>query len=190
MASDTWLITGGGRSGKSSYAEKLASEKAAEKSGVLYIATGKATDEEMEERIARHRAARPRDWVTWERCEGFADIGREFAEDAFGTILLDCVANLLMGILFEEIPNADDFSCDEFDRVEQLATKEIEALCAYAKKYGKRLIIVTNEIGMGIIPATRYSRYYRDALGRINQYAAKASDKAVLMVAGLPLELK
>jgi adenosylcobinamide kinase/adenosylcobinamide-phosphate guanylyltransferase len=188
--SDIWLITGGGRSGKSAYAEKLALENPAEKPGVLYIATGVATDEEMEERIARHQASRPQDWITWERYKGLADAEQEFAEGAFGAILLDCLANLLMGVLFEEIPNADNFVGGDFDRVEKKAVAEIDAICAYAKKYSKRLIMVTNEIGMGIIPGTRYSRYYRDALGRINQHAAEISDKAVLMVVGLPLELK
>jgi len=184
--SDICLITGGGRSGKSAYAEKLAKGTG----GVLYIATGTACDEEMAERIERHKAARPKDWFTWEKQFGFSDIENKYDADSFGTVLLDCVANLLMGILFEEIPDPDDFATEDFDRVEQAAMLEIEVLCDYAVKQKKRLIIVTNEVGMGIIPETRYSRYYRDALGRINKHAAELSDYVVLMVAGIPLKLK
>ncbi|MDR3363850.1 MAG: bifunctional adenosylcobinamide kinase/adenosylcobinamide-phosphate guanylyltransferase [Clostridiales Family XIII bacterium] len=247
--SDIWLITGGGRSGKSAYAEALAAgtsaaDDVAEKgaaalaagngsaadeaetsmaadaiglgiraanakgsigaagggkagnavacqcAGVLYIATAACVGDEMRERVARHRADRPKDWITWERCRGMADIGTDFDAGAFDTILLDCVGNLLMGILFEEIPDEEDFQSDAFARVEQLSISEIDTLCAYARKHEKRLIFVTNEIGMGIIPATRYSRYYRDALGRINKHAAAAADRAVLMVSGIPMVLK
>ena len=189
--SDIWLVTGGGRSGKSAYAEGLAAEMAeGQGTGVLYIATGVATDDEMAERIARHQANRPQDWITWERYQGFDDIRREFDPASFGTILLDCAANLLMGILYENIPDADDFTSEQFEQVEQQTINEIDILYEYAREHGKRLIVVTNEIGMGIIPETRYSRYYRDALGRINAHAARAADRAVLMVAGLPLVLK
>ncbi|MDR3365231.1 MAG: bifunctional adenosylcobinamide kinase/adenosylcobinamide-phosphate guanylyltransferase [Clostridiales Family XIII bacterium] len=203
---DIWFITGGGRSGKSAYAENLAAEKSAapgpvgagkagnttacQYPGVLYIATASCADEEMRERIARHRADRPKGWITWERHRGLADIEAEFDAGAFGTILLDCLGNLLMGILFEEIPDAEDFQLDAFGRVERLSISEIDTLRAYARKHEKRLIFVTNEIGMGIIPATRYSRYYRDALGRVNKHAAAVSDRAVLMVAGIPMTLK
>ena len=189
--SDIWVITGGGRSGKSAYAESLAIEnQISESQGVLYIATAVCTDKEMEDRIARHKERRPESWNTWERYRNMADIEKEFSNSEFGTIILDCVGNLLMGVLFDEIPDADDFTIDDFDRVEQLSIIEIDALCRYAKKYDKRLIFVTNEVGMGIIPETRYSRYYRDALGRINKHAAASADSVVLMVAGIPVNLK
>jgi len=189
--SGIWLITGGGRSGKSAYAESLAAaDGAAANTGVLYIATGVRVDEEMEERIEHHRARRPGTWVTLEKYKDFNSIENEFEPGAFCTILLDCITNLLMGILFEKIPDAENFQSAQFDEVEQLSISEIDIVCAYAKKYEKRLILVTNEIGMGTIPPTRYARYYRDALGRVNMHAAKISDKVVMMDAGLPVELK
>lgn len=189
--SDIWFVTGGGRSGKSSYAESLAfGNRLPRNHGVLYIATAINTDDEMEKRIAAHKANRPKDWIVWERYRHLADIEKEFKDDKFGTIILDCVGNMLMGILFEEIPDPDDFQSEEFDDVERLSITEIDALCDYAVKYDKRLVFVTNEIGMGIIPETRYSRYYRDALGRINKHAARVADWAVLMVAGIPVKLK
>ena len=184
--SDIWLITGGARSGKSAYAEELAMNIGR----VLYIATGVACDDEMIERIERHRQNRPKDWITWERYRDLADIENEFDANTFDVILLDCAGNLLMGILFEEVPDADDFTTIDFERVERLSISEIDALCAFAARHDKRLIFVTNEIGMGIVPDTLYSRCYRDALGRINKHTAKASDNVVLMVTGLPLKLK
>jgi len=184
--SDIWLITGGGRSGKSAYAEGLASEKG----NVLYIATGVACDEEMVERIARHRRDRPENWITWERHCDFGDIENEFDADKFDMIMVDCLGCLLMGILYEEVPDEDDFSIEDFEHIEELATADVDVLCDYAVKYDKRLVFVTNEIGMGLIPETRYSRYFRDILGRLNSYAAKKADTALLMVAGIPVKLK
>jgi len=189
--SDIWLVTGGGRSGKSAYAESVAAGVRLPRNDVvLYIATGVALDSEMEERIAIHRKNRPNNWITWERYRGFKDIENDFKANSFGTIILDCISNLLMGVLFEEIPDPEGFSSKEFEQVEQLAISEVETLCKYAIKYDKRLIFVTNEVGMGIIPETRYSRYYRDALGRINKFAAEAADKVVLMIAGIPVVIK
>jgi len=189
--SDIWFVTGGGRSGKTAYAESLlAGLRLPKNPGVLFIATGVATDEEMEDRIARHQAGRPKEWVTWERFRDFKGIEKDFKPEQFGAILLDCVTGLLMGILFDEIPDPDDFGAGDFERVEQLSISEIDILIDYAIKYDKRLIFVTNEVGMGIIPETRYTRYYRDALGRINKHIADAADRAVLLVAGLPVKLK
>jgi len=185
--SEVLLITGGARSGKSLYAEKLA---AAEGGDVLYIATATACDEEMEERIAFHRKNRPDNWTTWERYYGLAGIENEFDMNAYNTIILDCVGNLLMGILYEEVPDEDKFTIENFVHVVKASLAEINALCSYATKNDKTLVIVTNEIGMGIVPDTRYARYFRDALGHINKHIARLSDKVVLMVAGIPITIK
>lgn len=184
--SDIWFVTGGARSGKSSYAEKLV----AGKGSVLYIATGVAFDEEMESRIERHKADRPKDWITWERFCDLSHIESEFQPDDFGAIILECIGNLFMGVLFVEVPDENVFTDEDFERIEQIGKEDIAALCAYANKYGKRLVFVSNEIGMGIVPKTRYVRNFRDSLGRINQYVATLADKVVLMVSGIPLEVK
>ena len=180
------LVTGGARSGKSSYAERVA----AEKGNVLFIATATSCDDEMDERIKEHQLGRPEEWITWERHHWLADIETEFDVDSFETIILDCVVNLLMGILFEEAPDADKFETEDFERVVQASINEIDTLCRYAVKHKKYLIFVTNEIGMGIVPETRYARYFRDALGHINKHVARLSDKVIFMVAGLPLTIK
>lgn len=200
--SDIWMITGGVRSGKSDYAEMLAAGTLPDKTEIvagaqkklggkaLYIATAVPYGDEMTERIAKHREERPESWMTWERYRDLAAIEDEFDKDAFDAILLDCLGNLLMGILFDEINDPDHFSSEEFDRVERLSIAEIDALIAFAKKYDKRLIFVTNEVGMGIVPEGRYSRYYRDALGRINKHTVSGADNVVFMVSGIPMVLK
>jgi len=180
------LITGGARSGKSLYAERIA----AEKGNVLFIATATSCDEEMEQRIKQHQQERPDDWITWERHHCLGDIETEFDLDSFDTIILDCIVNLLMGILYEEVPDADKFETEDFRRVVMSSINEIDTLCRYAVKYKKRLVFVTNEIGMGVVPETRYARYFRDALGHINKHVARLSDKVIFMVAGLPITIK
>jgi len=183
---EVMLITGGARAGKSVHAERVAGEKG----NVLYIATATACDEEMEERIAFHRSRRPENWITWERHYGLADIESEFDVDSFGAIILDCVGNLLMGILYEEVPDEDEFTIQNFESVVSTTISEIDVLCSYAVKQGKLLIFVTNEIGMGIVPDTRYARYFRDALGHINKHLARLADNVIFMVSGLPIILK
>ena len=190
--SDIWLITGGCRSGKSMYAENLAAEKTSggERHGVLYIATGVATDKEMEERINMHRARRPEGWVTLERYKDFGEIENEFDAATFGTVLLDCVGNMLMGILYEECPDADVCETAQYEKAEKAAVAEIEKLCAFTTKHDKRLILVTNEIGMGLVPDTRYAREFRDSLGRLNIHAGRLANRVLFMVAGFPATLK
>jgi len=183
---DIILITGGARSGKSATAEKIA----AENGPVLYIATATACDEEMAERIKFHQGNRPSEWITWERHYGLANIESGFDIGAYNTILLDCVGNLLMGILYEEVPDADKFETADFEKVVQASIAEINSVCAFAGKNDKRVIFVTNEIGMGIVPETKYARYFRDALGHINKHVARLSDKVILMVSGITVTIK
>ena len=184
------LITGGARSGKSSYAEMLARKPYAQGTGVLYIATAVASDEEMEDRIARHRAQRPSDWSTWECYKGLSKIDQAFDVTQYQTILIDCIVNLLANISFEEIEDIDSCPLFALDHAEAQALTEIDDLIAFAQKADKRLIFVTNEIGMGLVPEHRFSRYFRDALGRLNRHIADQADQVVLLVVGQPLIIK
>jgi adenosylcobinamide kinase/adenosylcobinamide-phosphate guanylyltransferase len=186
--SEIILVTGGARSGKSLYAEALATN------ATLYLATAQITDEEMADRIRRHKDRRPETWLTWERHRDFAQIASasEGAPPAgsYDTILMDDIGNLLMGVLFEEIPDADTCALTEFDRVEDIVVNELKTLIAFAREQDKDLILVTNEIGLGLVPAYRLGRYYRDILGRANRRAAELADRVVFLVSGIPLTLK
>ena len=184
------LILGGARSGKSAFAEQLAS-----KSGrsVAFIATATAGDEEMRERIARHRAARPAAWHTIEEPLDLAGAvlqGGKLAD----VLLLDCITlwlnNLFAQTAMHHESEAGHYAASTL--FDEAALQEIEKLLATARSLapGKTLLIVTNEVGLGIVPAYPLGRLYRDSLGYLNQRLAQAADRVYLMVAGMGVDLK
>lgn len=167
------LVTGGARSGKSTYAQR-----AAEGTGgadLLFVATAEPLDDDMADRIRRHREDRGPRWRTVEAPVDVGDVIRAARADA---IVLDCltlwVSNLLCG---------RDASDEEIVR-------GADALVAALRAQPAPTWIVTNEVGLGIVPADALSRRYRDGLGRCNQRIAAAADRVTLLVAGLPLAVK
>jgi adenosylcobinamide kinase / adenosylcobinamide-phosphate guanylyltransferase len=188
------LILGGARSGKSAFAERLAASSG---QPVAFIATATASDDEMRARIARHRASRPRDWHTLEEPLDLASAVHHASELA-DVLLLDCVTLWLGNVLLQESghPEKDNQGEEEFDTASKLfdgrALKEIEALLAVVKSLSPRktLIAVTNEVGLGIVPAYPLGILYRDTLGYVNQRLAQAADRVYLMVAGIAVDIK
>jgi len=188
------LILGGARSGKSAFADRLA---ASSRRSVAYIATATAGDDEMRERIARHRASRPQGWQTLEEPLDLARAVLQAAELA-DVLLLDCVTLWLGNMLLQKPGQHDKIgeTEEEFNTTGGLfddrAMKEIEALLVAVNSLGpnKTLIIVTNEVGLGIVPANPLSRLYRDTLGYVNQHLAQAADRVYLMVAGMAVDIK
>ena len=184
------LILGGARSGKSGYAESLAARIAANRP-VLYVATATAEDDEMRARIERHRVARPHHWLTVEAPRDPANAIREQAAHGdIPVILLDCVTLLVSNLLLDGAHA--DFDEQRFDAsaAEARATTAIAALLAAWRETHATLILVSNEVGMGLVPPYPLGRVYRDVLGRINAALAREADAVLLMVAGLPIELK
>lgn len=173
------LITGGARSGKSTYAERRAAELDAG-DGVTYVATAEPLDDDMRRRIARHRAERPADWVT---VESPRSAGRVVDAARTRTVLVDCLTLLASNALL-----AADGE-DEEDAL-RAVLEEATALRDAALARDGATLVVTNEVGMGIHPATALGRAYRDALGRANQVLAAAADEVVLLVSGIPLRVK
>ncbi len=174
------LILGGARSGKSNHAQRLAEEMGRP---VLYVATATAGDEEMAERIARHRAARPAHWRTVEAPVG---VGRALA-GVLGdgeVVLLDCLTLLVANLLMELGESADA------DVLEGRVTAELEELLAVCAAHKATLIVVSNEVGMGLVPPYPMGRVYRDVLGRANQWLAARAEQVIFMVAGLPMVVK
>ncbi len=188
------LILGGARSGKSTFADRLA---ASSRRPVAFIATATASDDEMRERIARHRASRPQEWHTLEEALDLARAVRQAAELA-DVLLLDCVTLWLGNMLLQEPGQYDKISEGEEELnttgglFDKRAVKEIEALLVAVKSLGpnKTLIVVTNEVGVGIVPAYPLGRLYRDTLGYVNQRLAQAADRVYLMVAGMAVDIK
>jgi adenosylcobinamide kinase/adenosylcobinamide-phosphate guanylyltransferase len=167
------LILGGARSGKSRYAQQLAGESRR----VVFVATATISDEEMRAKIERHRADRPRDWTTVEEPLDLPRVLRE-REAESDLIMVDCLTLYAANLLDAEGEN--DGAID----------RRIEALCETLQRTQCAIVLVSNEVGSGIVPEYPLGRRYRDLLGELNQRVAAIADDAVLMVAGLPLALK
>ena len=179
MSAPLILILGGARSGKSAYAEKLAAEIG---HSILYIATAEAKDEEMSARIEAHRQGRPAGWQTLEAPRQVA-IALNQIETSPDALLLDCLTLLVSNIVLalESHPQTV---------IEAAIQSEIEAIVEVQKRLDIPLIVVSNEVGLGLVPPYPLGRVYRDALGRANQYLAASADKVLFMIAGLPMAVK
>jgi adenosylcobinamide kinase/adenosylcobinamide-phosphate guanylyltransferase len=186
------LILGGARSGKSTYAEALATKLGRR---VLYVATAEALDDEMLARVAAHQERRPSDWPTLEAPERVgAALQASPAAAAADAILLDCltllVSNLILAKARESDGGAPDAPEPDVDLAWATVEAELEALLEAYRLLGSHLIVVSNEVGLGVVPAYSLGRTYRDCLGRANQALAQVADHVILMVAGLPVDLK
>jgi adenosylcobinamide kinase/adenosylcobinamide-phosphate guanylyltransferase len=170
------LIIGGARSGKSRFAQSLGvgARRA------FYVATARAEDAEMEARIAEHRRQRPSNWCTIEAPLDIAG-AVERSRGACDFLLLDCLTVWLSNYCWQHREKSErDIEAAALAEVARLATAAIEA----------HIVIVTNEVGCGIVPETPLGRFFRDLHGRINQEAARLAEQVILMVAGLPMTIK
>ena len=176
------LITGGARSGKSAHAEQRA--HAYER--VTYIATARAMDEEMKARIARHRQSRPESWTTF---EGVHHLSSAIAP---GTqcALLDCITNLITNLMMDMDVDWEHPQEQDVQKAEETALCELTELITRANALNCTLIMVNNEVGMGLVPVYPFARAFRDIAGRVAQKLALMSDEVILMVAGLALQVK
>lgn len=164
------LILGGVRSGKSRLAEQRARDSGL---AVVFVATAEAGDDEMRARIARHRRRRPREWRTVEAPRLLAGtLRREAAADR--VLLVDCLTLWLANV----IGDAD------------VLERERTALLAALPGLPGRIVLVSNEVGQGIVPDNALARHYRDEAGRLHQAVAAACERVTWMTAGLPLTLK
>jgi adenosylcobinamide kinase/adenosylcobinamide-phosphate guanylyltransferase len=186
------LILGGARSGKSTFAEQRAKELGGDH--VLYVATSESKDEEMQERVTKHRAERPPGWGTLEAPRNVAHALRQASPDA-RVVLLDCmtflVANHLMDAAAPKENPFDEPSANPFDpQIEAEVVTEVEALVAYVRETDVHLLVVSNEVGLGVVPPYELGRAYRDILGRANQILARHADEVQLLVASIPMKVK
>lgn len=182
MPAKITLVLGGARSGKSTFAERLALES---KLPVTYLATAEAHDPEMAERIAVHKSRRPSGWDTW---EGLPEELPGAISSLSGTLLLDCLT-LWLTRLFLTGSVAENETEDEWGARELEIRALTEELCD-SPKDGTNLIIVSNETGCGLVPMNIMGRRFRDLQGRMNQLCASKADAVALIVAGYPLWVK
>lgn len=181
------LVTGGARSGKSNYAENLVRELGG---NIGYIATAKVTDDDMAERIEHHKASRPSEWTTFEYYRGFEEL---LGNDAFmdcDTLILDCITILVTNNMFDHEVDYDTADMATVNAVEAAVADEIMSLMEMIRDMEMNLVIVSNEVGLGLVPSYRLGNLFRDIAGRMNQMIAGEADEAYFVVSGLPLKLK
>lgn len=174
------LVMGGARSGKSEFAEDIYKGL----DDVTYIATAKAIDKEFEERIAIHKARRNTQWKTVEAYKDFACIDMKTKY-----YFLDDVTNMLTNILFDYLEDRD-IRDEDAAVVEELALKELETLFKRLREKDADIIIVSSELGAGLVPEAKLSRLFRDIHGKINQYIAKNADEVYYIIASIGVKIK
>ncbi|MEG2882525.1 MAG: bifunctional adenosylcobinamide kinase/adenosylcobinamide-phosphate guanylyltransferase [Christensenella sp.] len=179
------FITGGARSGKSYHAELIAKRF----SDVAYVATGIDTDTEMKLRIARHKQQRPNEWSTYEAPYDIVGVVRKNTHEVY---LIDCITVYITNLILKEKQDweAEVLTFEEQQQLEGFVDKSIAELIDEMKKNKADFIVVSNEVGLGLVPAYALGRIFRDAAGRANRMLAEAADTAYLSVSGILMPLK
>ena len=177
MSRQLVFILGGARSGKSDFAQRIA-----QKSGgrVLFVATAEPGDDEMRNRIQKHIESRPTDWSTLEEPVDLETAIRS-SSDGYDTLLIDCLTLWVSNFLINHEQEAN---------VESLILDKAKTLLELYECSSSTWVVVSNEVGLGLVPSYELGRAYRDALGRVNQLFAARADRVYFMVSGLALDLK
>jgi len=189
-----YFILGGARSGKSTYAEELAKSLS---NKVAYIATAEIIDEEMQKRVNQHRLRRLQSWKTFEINEGnpniknFEEILNAIVSDKLEIVLIDCITILLFRLIYKyEIDKMQIINNELENEVENEVKIFFEKFIKLIKTKNLKFIIVSNEVGMGIVPSYPLGRIFRDLMGEINKKISEASDEVYFLIAGLAQKLK
>jgi len=191
------LILGGARSGKSTFAQSMAAKLGKK---VLFVATAQPLDEEMASRVAEHKRRRPKNWRTLEIDTRVGKKLQSQIEDA-DVILLDCITLLVSNILTKEDgkplsspltleDKGESESAEAIAGGEKQVMAEIEDLLDCIDKHANDFIVVSNEVGLGLVPDNKLGRIYRDLLGKANQLLAQHASEAYFMVSGIPVKIK
>lgn len=181
------LVLGGARSGKSSFAEKYVQENTEK---VLYIATAIPFDDGMKDRIKKHQLSRPQHWYTEERYQHFADLMTASVYENSEAVLLDCMTVMVTNLMMDFNVDYESISMDEVNQIEEKIQKEVDELLSLIKKSNKNFVIVSNEVGLGLVPPYKMGNFFRDISGRVNQKIASSADHVYFIVSGLPWKLK
>lgn len=174
------IVTGGARSGKSEFAESLI------KGDAIYIATAENFDDEMDLRIKKHVKRREESSINWRTVECLKKFDGLTGDEKY--VLFDSLGVFISNIMFSK--TADDLTDESIEETILEVRKELEHLLDWARENDKELVIVTDEVGMSIIPESKVARVYRDLIGTINKEVAAKCDRAYLVCMGIEVRLK
>jgi adenosylcobinamide kinase/adenosylcobinamide-phosphate guanylyltransferase len=197
------FILGGARSGKSGFAQTLAARLSAApasdvpasavsanavsaEAGVTYLATATVEDEEMRLRVDRHRQARPARWRTVEEP---LRVAQALSAESSGVVIVDCLTLLITNILLERGADRPD-QPPGLEELEQVVMREIEEILRQCRLIESEVLLISNEVGMSVVPPTPLGRAFRDIAGRVNQRVAGEAEEVYFLVAGLARRLK
>ena len=181
------LILGGARSGKSTYALKLAGEISAGSRQVAYVATGVACDDEMRARVEQHQRSRPPEWATIEAPTEVAQVIKKAGQE-YAVMIVDCLTTLTTNWLAERGQLEDP--TESMVELEEAILGQVEDLVRAAKGAKATVIVVSNEVGQGVVPTFKAGRVFRDVAGLANQFIAREADEVYVMWAGIPQKIK
>ena len=191
------FVTGGAKSGKSKFAEEMLLKLNNGKQKNIYLATSLIFDEEMKEKIRLHEKRRKNDWFTVETYKNFENELNNFFENNDKTknnMLVDCLTNMITNIIFEN----KNIDWDNFEKKMYIQTLEklnknvensVNKLLNVTTEF-ENVIIVSNELGMGLVPSYPLGRYFREIAGKMNQIVAEKADEVYFVVSGIPMKIK
>ncbi len=179
------LVTGGARSGKSRYAERAMGSSG---KCIAYLATAIPFDDGMRDRIAKHQSDREAHWVTFEYPVRIHEAVESLS--GFDGVLVDCITVMLNNYLFEKEYDWDRVSHEVIDAIEKKVIVDLRTFIEGLRHHNVDCILVTNEVGSGIVPENRLARLYRDMAGRINQELGSMVDEVILVVCGQSIKIK
>ena len=192
------FVTGGAKSGKSKFAEELILKLNNGKQENIYLATSLVFDEEMKEKVRLHKERRKNDWRTVETYKNFENsLNKYFPKtknEVKNNILVDCLTNLITNIIFEkeyiDWENFDKKSyIQDLEKLDKIVKNSVNELINVSKKF-ENAVIVSNELGMGLVPSYPLGRYFREIAGKMNQVMAKKADEVYFVVSGIPMKIK
>ena len=181
------LVLGGARSGKSTYAQRLAGEIAAGSGRVAYVATGVTCDDEMRARVEQHRCSRPSGWATIEAPTEVAQVIQRAGEE-YAVVIVDCLTTLITNWLAER--GQLEEPTESMIELEKAVLGQVGELVRAAGEARATVIVVSNEVGLGIVPSFKAGRVFRDLAGLANQFIAREADEVYVMWAGIPQKVK
>ena len=191
------FVTGGAKSGKSKFAEEMLLKLNNGKQKNIYLATSLIFDEEMKEKIRLHKKRRKNDWFTVETYKNFENELNNFFENNDKTknnMLVDCLTNMITNIIFEN----QNIDWNNFERKLYIQTlkklnknveNSVDELLNITNQF-ENTVIVSNELGMGLVPSYPLGRYFREIAGKMNQIVAEKADKVYFVVSGIPMKIK